>query len=322
MKKNGLLLIMVLALNGMALAQVINADEEKEVKKVEVDTSHGWKFGGQTSLSITQTSLTNWSAGGLSSFALNGIVKVYADYRGKKLAWDNNLNLGYGFMLQGKKMDFIKTDDQAEIMSKLGYKAFKNWYYALMLSFRTQFSPGYNYPNDSTKISDFMAPGYLIGAIGLNFKPNSDLDLFIAPATGRFTFINNQGLADIGAFGTEKAVFDENGILISHGKKLKKELGGYIRFSYTRKIIQNIQVSTKLDLFSNYLKDPQNIDVNWETLLSFKVTKFISATLSMNLVYDDEVILKKDADGDGVYEVNGPRTQFKEILGIGFAYNF
>lgn len=305
-----------------ANAQVISADEEKIVKQAEKDTTKGWYYGGLTSLSISQTSLTNWAAGGLSSFALNGMIKVFADYRSNKITWDNDLNLGYGFMLQGKKMDFIKTDDQLEVMSKVGYKAFKNWYYALMASFKTQFTPGYNYPDDSVKISDFMAPAYLTIAFGLDYKPNKDLDLFIAPVTGRFIFVNNQTLANIGAFGVEKAVYDDMGNIISPGKKFKSELGGYVRFSYNRKIIENIHFSTKLDLFTNYLQDPQNIDVNWETMFSFKVNKFISASLSTQLIYDDEVIIKKDADGDGIFEVNGPRTQFKEILGIGFAYQF
>ncbi len=79
---------------------------------------------------------------------------------------------------------------------------------------------------------------------------------------------------------------------------------------------------TKLDLFSNYLHNPQNVDVSWETIIGFKVNKYISATITTQLVYDDDVKIAVDKNGDGINESFGPRTQFKEVLGIGFSYNF
>ena len=86
--------------------------------------------------------------------------------------------------------------------------------------------------------------------------------------------------------------------------------------------MENITILTKLDLFSNYMDNPQNIDVGWETLLTMKVNKYISATLTTHLIYDDDIDIAVDTDNDGITDETGPRTQFKEVLGIGFTYNF
>ncbi|MBK8927730.1 MAG: hypothetical protein IPM74_17965 [Crocinitomicaceae bacterium] len=81
-------------------------------------------------------------------------------------------------------------------------------------------------------------------------------------------------------------------------------------------MMENITITSKLSLFSNYANNPQNIDVNWENLIEFKVNKYISATLATHLIYDDDIDIT-DADGN-----TGPRTQFKEVIGIGFSYKF
>ena len=79
---------------------------------------------------------------------------------------------------------------------------------------------------------------------------------------------------------------------------------------------------TKLGLLSNYLHNPQNIDVNWEVLLNMKLTKFLSAVISTNLIYDDDIKIGIDDDGDGIIDREGPRTQFKKVIGVGLSYQF
>ena len=84
--------------------------------------------------------------------------------------------------------------------------------------------------------------------------------------------------------------------------------------------MENITFQTVLELFSNYLNNPQNIDVNWTTLTTFKVNKFISATLSTQLIYDDDIkVLRSAGDQKGTI---GPDIQFKQVLGVGFTYKF
>lgn len=285
------------------------------------DTTKPWKAGGVTSLMLTQVALSNWAAGGQNSISGSAMVSLFANYHQKRSQWDNTLELGYGLLKQGKA-GIIKSDDKIDFSSKYGQYAFKHWYYSAMLNFKTQFAQGFNYPNDSVMISDFMAPAYLIVALGMDYKPADYFTLLIAPLTGRMTFVNNQTLANRGAFGVDPAVYDDLGSLITAGKKTRSEFGGYVKAAVKYDIIKNITLQAKLDLFSNYLKNAQNIDVNGELLLAMKVNEFISANVTVNVVYDDDVRISIDDNKDGVTDRTGPRTQFKEVLGVGFSYKF
>jgi hypothetical protein len=61
-------------------------------------------------------------------------------------------------------------------------------------------------------------------------------------------------------------------------RQYEPEFGGYLRAVYRIDLFENITFQTKLDLFSNYLENPQNIDVNWENLLMARITEYISAS--------------------------------------------
>ena len=292
-------------------------EAEKHLRTQSADTIQGWKTGGVFSVNMAQTSLSNWAAGGENSFALNGLFSMFANYKKGNSVWDNSLDLGYGLLKQGNE-DVRKTDDKIDFLSKYGKKAFANFYYSALVNFKTQFTNGYNYPDVSTKISSFFAPAYVTTAIGLDYKPNSYFSAFVAPLTAKFTFVTNNELSAIGAFGVDP------------GKNAKSEVGGYIRAIYSRndfkaELLKNVAFTTKIDLFSNYVDDPQNIDVSWETLIAFKVNKFLSVNFNTHLIYDDNVTISKDRNDDGTIvagEGYKSLVQFKEIFGVGFSYKF
>lgn len=302
-----------------AFAQV--TDTEKALRAPNADTTMGWKTGGVISLNLSQTSLTNWAAGGQNSLATNGLFSVHANYKDEESVWVTSLDLGYGLLKQGN-IGFRKTDDKFDFLSKYGRKAFKNVYYAALLNFKTQMAPGFKYSGpaneNSEKISDLLSPAYLLLALGLDYKPNTYFSAFIAPFTGRVIIVTDKVLSAAGAFGVDP------------GKTTKGEFGAYMRAIYTRndfksEFLKNVSFTTKIDLFSNYLEKPQNIVVNWETLIALKVNKFISANLNTQLMYDDKIKTPIDVNGNGVIdpgETFGPRVQFKEILGVGLSYNF
>lgn len=311
--------IFVLILGTIIVSQITSAqvtEAEKALRAVKVDTTEGWKNGGVIAINLAQTSLTNWAAGGQNSFALNGVFSGFANYKRGKSVWDNSLDLGYGLLKQGDA-DMRKTDDKIDFLSKYGQEAFKNFYYAGLLNFKTQMTPGYNYPKKET-ISDLFAPAYLLIALGLDYKPNPHFSAFIAPFTAKFTFVTNDSLSNKGAFG------------VTPGEKIKSEAGGYIRAIYTKndfkaEILKNLSFTTKIDLFSNYAHNPQNIDVSWETLIAMKVNKYISVNFNTHLLYDDDIKIQFDKNKNGVLEDGegvASKVQFKEIFGVGFSYNF
>jgi hypothetical protein len=283
------------------------------------DTS--WKAGGVTSLLFNQIALSNWAAGGQNSVTGTIMVSLFANFHKNKSQWDNTLDLAYGLSKQGK-MGIIKSDDKIDFSSKYGQYAFKHWYYAALINFRTQFAQGFNYPNDSVMISDFMAPAYLTIALGMDYKPADYFSLLIAPLTGKMTFVNNQALADVGSYGVEKAVYDADGNKTANGKKIRSEFGGYLKAAFKKDIMKNVTLGLKLDLFSNYLAiHPQNLVANGQLLIAAKINKYISTTLTADIIYD-ESIKTNFYDSDGVITHSGPRTQLKEVFGLGFSYKF
>jgi hypothetical protein len=308
MKKTLILMVMLLPFI-WSNAQI--TDAEKNLKTQTVDSIEGWKSGGMINLNMSQTSLTNWAAGGQSSIAINGLLNLHDQYKKGNSLWENFLDLAYGSMKQGDA-NWWKSDDKIAFTSKYGYKAAKSFYIAGLVDFKTQFAKGYNYPNDSVMISRFMAPGYLLGALGVEYRPGDNFDVFLAPFTGKFTFVLDQTLSDSGAFGVKR------------GENVFSEFGGYLRIFAKKDLMENISIQTNLDLFSNYLNNPQNIDVNWRVLLSLKVNKYFSATISTEMIYDDDIKIVEDKNNNGIVEPGekGPRLQFKEVLAIGLAYKF
>ena len=295
---------------------------EKNLRTQSADTTQGWKKGGVMALNLAQTSLTNWAAGGQNSVAVNGLISLFANLKQGKSTWDNSLDLGYGLLKQGdKNEDFRKPDDKIDFLSKYGRQAFSNFYYAALVNFKTQMTTGWNYAVDpKAKISNFMAPGYLLAAVGLDYKPNANFSAFIAPLTAKFTFVKDDALAAAGAFGVDP------------GKNSKSEMGGYIRAIYSKndfkaELLKNVSLTTKIDLFSNYAENPQNIDVTWENLIAMKVNKYISISFNTVLLYDDNIKIAVDRNDDDIVDASelahpGSRVQFKEIFGVGFSYNF
>jgi hypothetical protein len=289
---------------------------EKHLRTVSADTTQGWKKGGVFAVNLAQTSLTNWAAGGQNSLAINSLFSGFLNYKKGKSVWDNSLDIGYGLLKQGDE-DFRKTDDKIDFLSKYGQEAFTNFYYAALLNFKTQMTPGYNYPKKET-ISDLFAPAYITLALGLDYKPNANFSAFLAPATAKFTIVANDSLSNMGSFGVDP------------GEKLKSEVGGYIRAIYTKndfkaELLKNVSFTTKIDLFSNYANNPQNIDVSWETLIAMKVNKYLSVNFNTHLLYDDDIMIQFDKNDSGVIEPGegvASKIQFKEIFGVGFSYNF
>jgi hypothetical protein len=292
-----------------------------------------WHKGGIISLNFSQTSLTNWAAGGESSVAANGLVNVFAKYKLKRIAWDNSLDLGYGFIKSGE-LDLRKNEDKIDFTSKFGYAANdKNkLFYTALLNFKSQFTTGYEYPNDTTKvkISDFAAPAYTLFSLGMDYKPYDYFSLYISPLTIKTTIVSDQNLADAGAFGVDKASYDVAGNKIADGEKVRTEFGAYLNARFQKDVATNVNLLTKLDLFSNYSENPQNVDVNWELLLAMKVNSLLTASISTQLIYDDDIDIQEYAVRNGfripkvredrVTPLAGPRVQFKEVISIGLSY--
>ncbi|MEN8157956.1 MAG: DUF3078 domain-containing protein [Bacteroidota bacterium] len=293
----------------LTIAAIVLAGSLFAQESTEGDTL--WKVTGLTSLNLSQLALSNWAAGGDNNLAANALFKLSPDYDDGTINWDNDLTLGFGMIKQGDDPT-RKSDDQIDLSSKLGYKASENWFYTALLGFNTQFAEGYDNPGDvdRTKISNFMAPGYLNISLGMDYKPNDDFSLFIAPLSSKMTFVMDDDLSAIGAFGVDSSA------------TFRGEFGGYIKIAYKKEILKNVVLDTKIDFFSNYLDNPQYVDVNWDLLLTFKVNEFISASLMTQVIYDYDIKFDYDSNGDGTNDASEARVQWKELFGLGLTYSF
>ena len=289
------------------------------------DTLSYWKTNAAFGLQFNQLSLSNWSAGGESSVSGKATVDYKLVYMKDKQSFDFQHKSMFGVVGYGERR-IEKTEDRLDFATSYSLQASRQWKYSALITFKSQFANGYKYPNDSTLISAFMAPGYLTASLGFRYVKTEHFSFFLSPASGKFTFVCNQELADKGAFGVTKAVIDSIGNIIEPGHNLLPEFGINVYANYNQSLSENIDLATNLTLYNNYL-DPNksnrwNIDVDWETTLNFSINKSIQTVLYLILKYDHNIDIPIYEVIDGVKQQTGlgPRLQFKESLGIGLTY--
>ncbi|GIV28699.1 MAG: hypothetical protein KatS3mg027_2513 [Bacteroidia bacterium] len=295
------------------------------------DSTRYWKSSGFLGLNYSQTALSNWQGGGQNNIAVNSILNFNIEYTKGIINWTNKLDAQYGLNRPGFDKLFKKNLDQILFVSKFNTKTHINhFFYSAMLDFRTQFAPGYNYIGDSIvgrATSDFFSPAYIQLAFGTDYKPVDYLSISFSPISGKSTIVSRQYLADAGAFGVEKAVYDMNtGTLIKRGKKIRLEYGGRLTIRFKKDLNKMISWDSYLDIFSNYFHNPQNMDVVFNNLITIKLTKILTISILNQMLYDDDIIIIRDWNKDGKFDhpndIYGPRVQLMSTLGIGLGLKF
>lgn len=287
-----------------------------QAQGIVLSQDSAWVFSGNLAATVNQVTLTNWVAGGENTLSGEAAMLLDLKYQKDKQLWQNTLDLGYGITKQGKQTT-IKNLDKIDFSSQYGYKASQSWYYSGLFGVKTQFSEGFKYPDTKHPISDFAAPLYIQLSLGATYKPDMHFIAMLSPLSARWTMVNNQLLADAGAFGVKPAEFDNMGVMTKKGENLRTEVGGYVKLNYVNSYFNNfLGLNTKLELFSNYLDKPQNIDVNYDLLLDFKLSSFLTARAQFTMIYDDDQRLPDD-NGKLV-----PRVQIRQMFGLGLAYRF
>jgi hypothetical protein len=315
-----------------AKAQVNPTDaEEKAMKALEAVKDSGWVLGGTFGINSAATYLNQWAAGGNNAVNIAGLLNYKANYRKGKNAWDNTLDLAYGLQLLGFDERAIKTDDKIDFTSKYGRQASEKWFYAGLVNFKSQFAPGYAVGAngiplfDQPKISNFMAPGFLLVSIGMDFKPSPKFTAFISPVTYRGIFVLDDLLAAQGAFGVEKGEVgvDDNGqlVVVTPGASSRTEMGAYARAQFQSDIAKNINLSSRLEMFSNYLDKPGNLDISFQNLLSMKTNEWLTTTIFTHHIYDDNTVVFRGFDKETNTPTNpGPGLQSKFVIGLGVSF--
>lgn len=284
----------------------LKKDAERQIKKDPNDTTtRTWKTGGFVGLNAAQGSLSNWAAGGDKfSLALNGNLSAYAFYKKDKHSWDNTLDINLGY-INTTSLGSRKNDDRIDLLSKYGYAIGKKWNAGVLFNFRSQLFKGYTYDNDGNRTfsSNFMSPAYVVLSPGFEWKPNKEFSAFMSPATVRWTIVRNDSLASVGAYG------------VDIGRHAKTEFGAFASLNYFKEVNKMFSYRSRLDLYSNYLEQPKNVDLYWTNLINMKLTKYLTLTYSLDMIYDDDVRLFGPDN-------ESPAAQIKSMLGLGFLVKF
>ncbi len=284
-------------------------------------------FHGTYGLNINQLALSNWAAGGESSWA----GKTFANFTllDHKKTFEQKLTGAFAFGISrfaDKRIE--KQDDKIDLTYALSLNSKTRWSLSMVSTFNTQFANGYKYPNDSTVISSFFAPAYLTVSAGYTYKTkNEHFQIFLSPIAGKVTFVMNQELADLGSFGVKKGYYDQDSLWIP-GENIATALGVNLIVNYKQPLGKNVIYTTVFNTFYNYTEkrddDRVRIDFNWENTLNFTINKYITTILFVHLKYDHNATFPVIGiiNGEEVVIDNVPKLQFKESLGIAFVHNF
>lgn len=284
-----------------------------------------WTNINKLGANFSQVAFVNWNAGGNNAISAIGNARFERNYKFRYIQWDNYLEMRYGLNAQeGQKPR--KTDDAVRLSSTFGFQrdTISNWYYSARANFNTQFSDGFKYPDRTTPISRFMAPGYsFVGAGASYITKDQKLNTYISPITQKTTFVLDDDLANKGAFGVQRAVLDANGNIIEKGKKTFLEFGILLTNQYEKEIWENMLLKHRLSLYTDYLRNFGNIDVDWELNIDLQVNKYIVTSIGTHIIYDDDILFDEQKNDEGlIIDPGRPRIQFKQVLGVGVLYAF
>jgi hypothetical protein len=297
------------------LAMQVNAQDET-VKKLRADAAAGikkdpadtlnkiWRTGGTLGLNVSQGSLSNWAAGGDDfSLSINALAGFYAFYKKDRHSWDNSIDFNLGYV-RTTSLGGRKNDDRLDILSKYGYALGPKLNLSGLFSFRTQLFNGYTYSEDTRrKSSAFLSPAYVLFSPGLDYKPTTNLSIFASPVTVRWVIVRDDSLSARGEYGVEP------------GDHVRTEVGAFVSMNYLADLGKTVSYKGRLDLFSNYRDEPKNVDLFMSNLFALKISRVLSATWSLDLIYDD------DAEFFGKNK-NSPALQIKSLVGIGFLVKY
>lgn len=289
---------------GLSLFGILTSAQEAEAPAV--DSTKHWSVIGQNTLMLNQAAFSNWVAGGVNNVGWIAGSNYNMTYEKDKDLWENIVILGYG-QTNTKGIGNRKTQDIINLSTNYGRKISESWYASAGAGLLTQFAPGYDYDNASPvkslatdgdghkKISNFMAPGYVNVGAGFTYRPNENLTVTLRPANARWTFVLDKDLQWAGNYGLKN---DGDSSLFQFGF-----LGTAL---YKVQLMENISLINTASVFSNYLDHPERLVLSYGGILNMKINKYISSVVTLDLLYDHNQIR---------------RTQLKQTLGVGLAYN-
>ena len=335
-----------------AAADAAKAMEAAPEAPAKVEKPNLWANSLKTNVTLGQTSLTNWAAGGDNTVSLAAYVDGNANWKKGDMFWTNRLQLDYGFLWASSKPILQKNMDRIYLESKWGYKApsTRYLYFSANYDFKSQFTSGYDYKTPASVTdengeslkgsalrdvwrearelkSGLLSPAYTNLALGIDFVPNKWFSLNFAPLTGGFVIVTNPELRKTYSMKLKETSTDE--MVSAAGddavklgelyKAAKFEFGAQLKMDAKVNVNDNFAYSTQVVVFANYLDIKHCPRINWDNRFDWKLAKYFSLTMTTNLIYDDTIMIVSDKDLEQ-FPNGKARVQFKESIAFGFTY--
>lgn len=304
--------------------QFIIAQPDSLYFKTENINIPKWSQKNKASALLSEVAFVNWNAGGSNSISALFSFESALKYSYRHLVWQSVLISRYGINKQ-ENQGLRKTDDILDVSSTFGFRRneFTNWFFSSRFNFKTQFTKGYNYPDDTNVLSRFMAPGYLFVGGGIEYGKNiEEFSLYFSPLTIKTTFVLDEKLSNAGSFGVTPAVYDDEGNVLEEGERIRNEIGILLTSVYEKEIFQNVLLSNYVSFYTDYINEFGNIDVDWQINFDFKVNNYMKANFGSHLKYDNDVKTLVENEELDEFETKGSMVQWKQILGVGVIVDF
>ena len=306
-----------------AVAQSAQTEASKIIEKTKAEEpkkkESNWKISGIITFNASATGLVNWAAGGNNNINMVAAGNVSFLYKNGPFAWDSNIDTDFGeSYVENSKHAWQKTNDKLNLSTKFGWEMAKSWYLTALGSFKTQYAYGYDYSQDVlSPISQIMTPSYTDLSVGIDWKPNSIFTIYVSPIAGRITTATNDQLREkyFGIDYYNKFLVD--GICT---RNYQAEFGASLKAGVNYDAIENLKIISTVTVFTPYSAKP-HVDLDWDFSISYQFLKVLNVSLGTQLKYYDRVLFDKLDDAGNVI-AQGPRVQFKTILGLGIGYSF
>lgn len=329
--------VMAVSINAQDTAKKVANDAQSQAAKIIETTKaedpekkeSNWKISGIISFNASATGLVNWAAGGNNNINMVAAANVSFLYKNGPFAWDSNIDTDFGeSFVDNSKHNWQKTNDKLNISTKFGWEMAKSWYLTALGSFKTQYAFGYDYSQDElSPISQFMTPSYTDLSVGIDWKPNSIFTIYVSPIAGRITTATNADLREK-YFGADYVKKHRDPLTGLCNRNFQAEFGASLKAGVNYAAIDNLKIISTVTVFTPYSAKP-HVDLDWDFSISYQFLKVLNVSLGTQLKYYDRVLFDKldpetkapILNTDGTI-AQGPRVQFKTILGLGIGYSF
>ena len=259
-----------------------------------------WTKRGNVTVLLNQTGFSDWVGGGTNNFSATIKFDYEWEYKDKGWDWLTNVESAFGIAKYKNAPFARKIDDRILIQSIVGKEFTRNLSFSAFFNFTSQIGNGFKYKKDSENneirelTTRIFSPAYFQIGSGFLWKKDEKLWVNYSPIASRLILVSKKFTDDL--------LENETYFGVSQNKSSRYELGANLTFHSEGKLLENVNYKQDLKLFSNYIEEASNIDLDYLAQIEINVNPLLTTQLIFQLIYDDNAV---------------SRLQVREVFGVG-----